>query len=201
MSKFMRLASAASVCLLTNCTPYQPIDRGDAPGDVSAPLTVDNAEPAGSGSEIQDGAADGGAGEIDSAVGVVYKIRTSADVAASVDAMMTLADKDSNDQLTLEEFGVISPALAQADNSLTPSVEGGPVANPGAGPNMEDSAAVPIRRDDFFTETAGSDNLITRTELSTALTSRFNSADEDSNGELTPAEAQNFAASMLFSKE
>jgi hypothetical protein len=201
MTKLTLFASAASLCLLTNCTPYQPIDRGDTPGDVSVPVAVDDAEPAGTGGEIQDGAADGGAGEIDSAIGVVYKIRTRADVAATVDAMMTLADRDTNGQLTYEEYRILSPALAQADNSLTPSIEGGPVANPGAGPNMEDSTAEPIRRDDFFAETAGNDDLITRAELSTALTSRFNSADKDSNGEFTPEEAQNFAASMLFSKE
>lgn len=197
------IALAASAGLLVNCTPYQPIDRDDAPGDVSVPMIAETQQTATTTQDetLQDGAADGGAGEIDSAVSAVYKIRTRADVATSATAMMTLADKDTDGQLTLEEFGVISPALAQADNSITSSVDGGPVANPGAGENMEGSTADPIRRNDFFSETAGSDNLISHDELEAALTSRFTSADADGNGELTSNETSDFAASMMFSKE
>lgn len=197
------LASAASVCLLTNCTPYQEIDRGESPGDVSAPLPVDDvdAADAGYGTGPQPGAADGGAGQIDAGVAAAYKIRTKADIGPSVDAMMALADRDNDGQLSREEFNIIAPALGQADNSLNPSVEGGPVANPGAGDAMESTTATPIRADDFFAETAGTNGLISRDELTAALTARFDAADADGNGELSAEEAQAFAASMLFSRE
>ncbi len=201
MSYRLLLASAASLCVLTNCTPYEEIDRGENPSDVSVPVVVDETDSADAGTGLQDGAADGGAGEIDSAVAAAYKIRTKADIATSVTAMMTLADKNNDGQLSREEFGIIAPALGQADNSITPSGEGGPVATPGAGANMETSTATPIRADEFFAETAGTDGLISRDELSAALTSRFESADADGNGELNSEEANNFAASMLFSRE
>lgn len=203
MSYRLFLASAASLCMLTNCTPYQEIDRDDAPGDVSAPVAEDGADMSAADDQngIQDGSAEGGAGEIDAAIGAAYKIQTKADVADAVDAMMTLADKDTNGQLNEEEFNVLAPALGQADNSLNPSGDGGPVATPGGGANMESSTATPIRADEFFAETAGTDGLISGAELEAALTARFESADADGNGTLNEDEANKFAASMLFSRE
>lgn len=197
------LASAASVCLLTNCTPYQEIDRGESPGDVSAPLPVEDVDAAdtGYGTGPQPGAAEGGAGQIDAGVATATKIRIRADIGPSVSAMMTLADKNNDGQLSREEFNVLAPALGQADNSVTPSGEGGPVATPGAGANMETTTATPIRVDEFFAETAGADGQISAADLTAALTSRFDAADADGNGELSPEEANNFAASMLFSRE
>jgi len=200
MSKRMLLASIASVCLLTNCTPYQEIDRSEDGADIAAPVGSTPAEPA-TEDALQSGAADGGAGQIDTSVAAVYKIRNKSDIAATAGAMLTLADKDSDGMLTRDEFDLLAPALAQADNSVNPSVEGGPVANPGAGAVTADSASTPIRAEQFFTETAGSDNMISRGELTAALTSRFDAADTDANGELSAEESSRFAASMLFARE
>jgi len=194
------LASIASVCLLTNCTPYQEIDRGETPGDVSAPAMTDPAAPE-TAPGVQDGAASGGAGQIDGAVAAAYKIQTKAEIADSVTAMMALADKDNNGQLSMEEYNVLAPALGQADNSITPSGEGGPVATPGAGDVKSSSTATPIRADQFYAETAGADGQMSAADLTAALTSRFDSADADSNGTLSADEAKDFAASMLFSRE
>ncbi len=194
------LASVASVCLLTNCTPYQEIDRGETPRDVSAPAMTDPTAPETT-PGVQDGAAAGGAGQIDGAVVTANKIQTKAEIADSVTAMMTLADKDNNGQLSMEEFNVLAPALGQADNSITPSGEGGPVATPGAGDVTASSTATPIRVNEFYAETAGADGQISAADLTAALTSRFDSADADSNGTLSADEANDFAASMLFSRE
>lgn len=203
MSTRALLASMVSVCLLTNCTPYQPVDTPANAAEASGAAAPATEDPMAGQADapVVAGAADGGAGDIDGAVAATYKIKTKAELASAVTAMMTLADGDTNGQLTMEEFGVIAPALAQADNSITASAEGGAVANPGAGEKSEASAPPAIRADEFFTETAGSDALISRDELSRALTSRFDTADEDANGELTPDEAQKFAASMLFARE
>lgn len=200
MSKRMLLASIASVCLLTNCTPYQEVDRSDDGADIAAPVDNTPAEPA-TEEALQTGAADGGAGQIDTAVAAVYKIRNKSDISGTAGAMLTLGDKDSDGMLTRDEFDLLAPALAQADNSVNPSVEGGPVANPGAGEVTGDTVATPIRAEQFFTETAGSDNVISRSELTAALTSRFDASDADGNGELSGEESARFAASMLFARE
>ena len=194
------LASAVSVCLLTNCTPYQEIDRSEGGSDIAAPVGNTPAEPA-TEEALQTGAAEGGAGQIDTSVAAVHKIRNKSDIAGTADAMLKLADKDSDGMLTRDEFDLLAPALAQADNSVNPSVEGGPVANPGAGEVTGETTAEPIRAEEFFSETASSDNTISRNELATALTSRFDAADADANGELSPEESSRFAASMLFARE
>jgi hypothetical protein len=194
------LASAVSVCLLTNCTPYQEIDRSEGGADIAAPVGSTPAEPA-TEEALQTGAAEGGAGQIDTSVAAVHKIRNKSDIAGTADAMLKLADKDSDGMLTRDEFDLLAPALAQADNSVNPSVEGGPVANPGAGEVTGETTAEPIRAEEFFSETASADNTISRNELATALTSRFDAADADANGELSPEESSRFAASMLFARE
>ena len=200
MSKRMLFASVVSVCVLTNCTPYQEVDRSDDGADIAGPVDNTPSEPA-TEDALQTGAADGGAGQIDTAVAAVYKIRNKSDISATAGAMLTLGDKDSDGMLTRDEFDLLAPALAQADNSANPSVEGGPVANPGAGEVTGDTASTPIRAEQFFTETAGSGNVISRSELTAALTSRFDASDADGNGELNGEESSRFAASMLFARE
>ncbi|MEX1250812.1 MAG: hypothetical protein WEA77_06405 [Hyphomonas sp.] len=96
---------------------------------------------------VQDGAASGSAGQIDGAVASPYKIQAKAEIADSVTARMTLADKDNNGQLSMEEYNVLAPAPGHAENSITPSGEGGPVAEPGAGDVTSSSTATPIRAD------------------------------------------------------
>jgi hypothetical protein len=200
MSKRMMLAALASVCLLTNCTPYQDVDRDETAGDVAAPAPAEPDSPEAA-PGVQDGAADGGAGEIDGAVAAAYKIQSKADIPDTVASMMTLADKDNDGQLTEDEFDLLAPALGQADNSTNPNGEGGAVGTPGAGDNAETSSATPIRAEDFFAETAGADGQVSAADLTTALTARFESVDTDANGTLSADEAKNFAASMLFSRE
>lgn len=201
MKKRIFLAAAASVCVLTNCTPYQEVDRSEDGQDIAAPVPVTSPEAPATETELQTGPADGGAGQIDTAVGAVYKIRNKSDLAATAGAMLTLADKNSDGILNRDEFDLLAPALAQADNSVNPSVQGGPVANPGAGEVTGETAAEPIRAEDFFTETAGTDGQISRAELTAALTARFDAADADANGELSPEESSKFAASMLFARD
>ena len=201
MTKLALFASLASVCLLTNCTPYQEVDRDEAPGDVAAPAAQDDAaSAAGMREEVTAGPAEGGAGEIDSAVAIIFEIRTRDDIDGAVSSMMTLADKDNDGQLSREEYGLIAPALAQADNSATRAADGGPVAMPGAAAYEETTDAPRIGEEEFFAETAGGDNMISRQDLSTALTVRFDAADADGDGELTGEEAPNFAASMQFAR-
>lgn len=185
------LMLAAALVTVTNCTPYQEIDRGDTPPVAADPMPVE--PPA----EVSTGSNDGGAMEVDRSVAVVYEIRNRADIPTFVTSQMTLADKDANGQLTADEYDLLAPALAQADNSLNPSAEGGPVANPGAEEVVDGSGGDAIRRDTFFTMVAGPDGLITASELESALTTRFEDADANNDGALDAAESKTFAASML----
>ena len=211
MYKRALFASIASVGLLTNCTPYEEIDRNgtaagspqaENSGDVSTPMTpseIDGTEDAGpeTNSDFQASQADGGAGQVDTAVAATYKIRSQSDIEPAVDAMMALADKDENGELSREEFGILAPALALADHTFSGTAEGGTVARQGSTEQMEDdSSSEPINADEFFAETAGSDGTISRSDLTSAITTRFNDADADNDGELSQSEAQDFAASM-----
>lgn len=207
-------ASIASIGLLTNCTPYAEVDRDGTTGtaaqsgaeignsgDVSTPTTPAEADgTAAPGPELdpdfQASQAGGGAGQVDTAIAATYKIRSRSDIEAAVDAMMALADKDGNEQLSREEFGILAPALALADHT-----DSGTVARQGATEQMEETASgAPINADDFFNETAGSDGAISRADLIQAITARFNAADADGDGELSQEEARDFAASMRFSQ-
>lgn len=185
------LMLAAALATVTNCTPYQEIDRGE-----TETVSADPA-PAETIAEVSTGTNDGGAMEVDQSVAVVYEIRNRADISSFVASQMTLADKDSNGQLDAGEYDLLAPALAQADNSLNPSAEGGPVANPGADAVVDGSGDDAVRSDTFFIQVAGQDGVISTSELEGALTLRFDAADANGDGALDAAESQAFAASML----
>lgn len=199
MSKRILFASIASMCVLANCTPYQEIDRGEGAGDVSAPVAADPApETQATGPDASP--AEGGAGQIDQAVTTATKITRSADIEPAIDAMMTLADEDTNGQLDREEYGILAPALGQADETV-PTNGGTTVgAIPGTSERGEETGQTPITQDEFFAETAGSDATISRADLTAAIRARFDAADSDGNGELTPDQSQSFAASFRFAR-
>lgn len=199
MDKRILLASIASVCVLANCTPYQEIDRGEGPGDVSTPVAADPA-PETSATGPDASAAEGGAGQIDRAVSTATKITRSADIEPAVDAMMTLADKDDNGQLDREEYGILAPALGQADETVPTNAGTTVGAIPGTSEQAEDTGQTPITQDEFFAETAGNDSAISRAELTAAIRARFDTADTDGTGELTAEQAQAFAASFRFAR-
>lgn len=203
MPRYALLASIASAGLLVACTPYQDIEQDGPPGDVAAPVMNDLAEPAATpaetenyGTDLEASPAEGGAGQIDSAVAVVYKIRTRDDIDPAVDAMMTLADEDDDGRISREEYSLLAPAFAQADNAVSSEA-----ALPGTSEYSETSDAPLLSSDEFFDETAGSDGVISREDLRAAITARFDAADADGNGELTAEEAQTFAASFRFARE
>jgi hypothetical protein len=196
-------ASIASMCVLANCTPYQEVDRDEPPGDVSAPVEADPAAsmPAESNAEFKASTADGGAGQVDSGVAAVYKIRATDDIAPAATAMMTLADKDENGQLASEEYDLIAPALAQADNTQSANDDGSTVEKQGAAEYGEVADGTPIDAEEFFNETAGADGTISQEDLTSALRARFETADADGDGALTAEEAAVFSASMRFGRE
>jgi len=199
MYKRALLASIASVCLLTNCTPYQEINPDEQPGSIASPVPMATPAPEPD-PDFQASPAEGGAAQVDTAVAALYKIRTRADIAPAVDAMMALADRDNDGQISEEEFGLIAPALALADNTVPTAANGTTAERQGAGEMVEETGAARIGADEFFTETAGSDGMISRADLTAAITARFNAADTDGNGELTAEEARTFAASMRFAR-
>lgn len=196
-------ASLASMCVLANCTPYQEVDRDEPPGDVSAPVEADPAAsmPAESDAAFKASTADGGAGQVDSGVAAVYKIRATDDIAPAATAMMTLADKDENGQLTLEEYDLLAPALAQADNTQSANDDGSTAEKQGAAEYNETAEGTPVSSEEFFNETAGADGTISEEDLASALTTRFETADTDGDGALTAEEAAVFSASMRFGRE
>ena len=199
MNKRILLASMASVCVLANCTPYQEIDRGEAPGDVSTPVAAEPAaETPATGPEASP--PEGGAGQIDRAVTTATKITRRADIEAAVDAMMTLADKDNNGQLDRQEYRILAPALGQADETVPTNAGTTVGATPGTSERAEETGQTPITQDEFFAETAGSDGTISRAELTSAIRARFDAADTDGTGELTADQAQTFAASFRFAR-
>lgn len=202
MSTRILFASVAAVCLLTNCTPYQEIDRGEGPGDVSTPVGADETEtaPAAAASDLDTGAAQGGAGQIDSSVATLTKITRRADIEPAVDSMMTLADKDNDGTLSREEYAILAPALGQADETVPTNADGSVGGIPGTSEYTEATGRTPITSDEFFNEIAGSDGTISRSDLTAAITARFDAADADGNGELSPEEAQRFAASFRFAR-
>jgi len=188
------LMLSAALFTVTNCTPYQEVDRGD-----TAPVAAEPADPAPGETipEVSTGTNDGGAMEVDQSVAVIYEILNRDDIGPFVDSQMELADRDGDGQLTADEYDLLAPALGQADNSLNPSIEGGPVANPGAGEVVDGADSEPVRRSTFFTMVAGQDGVISRSELESALTSRFDEADENNDGTLQGSESNAFVASML----
>jgi hypothetical protein len=202
MSKRILFASITSMCVLANCTPYQEIDRDEPPGDVSSPAEADPSAsaPAEADAEFKASTADGGAGQVDSAVAAVYKIRASADIAPAATAMMTLADKDEDGQITLEEYDLLAPALAQADNTQSANDDGSTAEKQGAAEYAETADGTPISAEEFFNETAGADATISREDLASALTARFETADADGDGTLTAEEAATFSASMRLAR-
>lgn len=183
---------AVALAAVTSCTPYQEINP-DKPAGAAVPPVKEGAA-----SDVSTGSNDGGAMQVDQSVGVVYEIRTRSDIPAFVASQMALADKDSNRELSKEEYHLIAAALAQADNSFASSSEGGPVANPGVGGVIDSSDAVPVGRDEFFAISAGQDGAMSAADLELTLASRFDAADADSDGTLDAAESKDFAASMLL---
>lgn len=202
MSKRILFASIASMCVLANCTPYQEIDRDEPPGAFSSPAEADPAAsaPPEADAEFKASTADGGAGQVDSAVAAVYKIREAADIAPAATAMMTLADKDEDGQITLEEYDLLAPALAQAGNTQSANDDGSTAEKQGAAEYAETADGTPISAEEFFNETAGTDGTISRDDLASALTARFETADADGDGNLTAEEAATFSASMRFAR-
>jgi hypothetical protein len=199
MSKRILFASIASMCVLANCTPYQEIDRDEGPGDVSSPAAADPAtETPATGPDASP--AEGGAGQIDQAVATATKVTRRADIEPAVDAMMTLADKDTNGQLDREEYGILAPALGQADETVPTNAGTTVGATPGTSERAEETGQAPITQDEFFAETAGADGTISRDDLTSALTARFETADADSDGTLTAEEAATFSSSMRFAR-
>ena len=203
MSKRILFASIASMCVLANCTPYQEIDRDEPAGDIATPVETDPAAsaPAESDAEFKASTADGGAGQVDSGVAAVYKIRSTDGIGPAVTAMITLADKDEDGQLSRDEYDLIAPALAQADNTQSANDDGSTAEKQGVAEYAETSEGTPISAEEFFTETAGADGAISQEDLATALTARFETADANSDGTLTAEEAATFSASMRFGRQ
>nr|WP_290918013.1 hypothetical protein [Hyphomonas sp. 34-62-18] len=131
----------------------------------------------------------------------VYKIRTTDDIAPAATAMMTLADKDEDGQLTLEEYDLLAPALAQADNTQSANDDGSTAEKQGAAEYNETAEGAPISSEEFFNETTGADGTISQEDLASALTARFETADSNGDGILTEEEAATFSASMRFGRE
>lgn len=159
---------------VTETDPETDVAMGDErPENLSTPAEIDAHE---------------NEGIYDRRVVVGYEIRDRDDVPVFVESAFERADRDGDGTLDYEEYLLIAPTLGQADATIGQGQATTPGPTDYENPNP---AADTVEQQEFYRTVAGDDGM-TPEELESALMERFDMADADGDGELSPDETRDF---------
>ncbi len=136
----------------------------------------------------------------------LYDVNSRDDIDRFVTTVYERADQDGDNELTKSEFvdvrssfGVANLMKVDASGDIS-SPETDSAAEGDADPDMEAGSNAELDSV-FFTNASSDDDTLSKSEMRSALLARFEKADENGDGELTPSEANRFAELIHSDKD